>query len=316
MNAIEVDGLSYAYGRRANDALHGVQLAVPEGAIYALLGPNGAGKTTLLQLLAGLRRAAQGTARVLGRDVRALTWRDRQVIGYLAEGQALPGWMRLRELEAYVAPLYPSWDPALADTLRARFQLDPSRKVGTFSRGEQMKAALLCALAPRPRLLLLDEPFTGIDVAVKDELVRGLLDSAAGEGWTVLIASHDIGELEMLADHVGIIARGRMRLDEPLERARQRFRHVTVVGDAAMLANARASQGRWLQVEQAGERLRFVVSDASSQFESVVLPTTFPGARRIDVRELPLRELYLAVAGAPEPALAPVASPRALEEVA
>jgi ABC-2 type transport system ATP-binding protein len=316
MNAIEVDGLSYAYGRRANDALHGVQLAVPEGAIYALLGPNGAGKTTLLQLLAGLREASHGSARVLGRDVRALTWRDRQVIGYLAEGQALPRWMRLRELEAYVAPLYPNWDPALADTLRARFQLDPARTVGTLSRGEQMKAALLCALAPRPKLLLLDEPFTGIDVAVKDELVRGLLESAAGEGWTVLIASHDIGELEMLADHVGILVRGRMRLDESMERARQRFRHVSVTGDAAMLANARASASGWLRVEHAGDRLSFVVTDAGPALESTVVPASFPDARRIDVRELSLRELYLAVSGAPEgAAIAPPASP-ALEEVA
>ena len=315
MNAIEVDGLSYAYGRRAHDALHGVQLAVPEGAIYALLGPNGAGKTTLLQLLAGLRHAPHGTARVLGRDVRALTWLDRQVIGYLAEGQALPGWMRLRELEAYVAPLYPSWDSALADTLRARFQLDPARKVGTLSRGEQMKAALLCALAPRPKLLLLDEPFTGIDVAVKDELVRGLLESAAGEGWTVLIASHDIGELEMLADHVGILVRGRMRLDEPMERARQRFRRVTVTADAATLAAWGPPGKGMLRVEQVGERLTFVAADAADDFETRRLPAMFPGARTITAQEIPLRELYLAVAGAAEGAV-PAASPRALEEVA
>ncbi|HEY0997027.1 MAG TPA: ABC transporter ATP-binding protein [Gemmatimonadaceae bacterium] len=314
MNAVEAEGLVYAYGR--HDALHGVSLAVPEGAIYALLGPNGAGKTTLLQVLANLRRASGGTARLLGRDVRTLDWRDRQAIGYLAEGTTLPGWMRLRELEAYLAPLYPGWDRVLADTLRERFQLDPARKVGTFSRGEQMKAALLCALAPRPKLLLLDEPFTGIDVAVKEDLVRGLLESAAGEGWTVLVASHDIGELEMLADHVGILVQGRMRLDEPLERARERFRRVTVTGDPQMLAAAARAGAGWLRVERFDEHLAFVVSDASPALASSRLPALFPGARTIDVRELPLRELYLAVSAAtPEPSAAAPAT-RTLEEVA
>src|SRR5690606_14549656 len=117
----------------------------------ALLGPNGAGKTTLLQILAGLRRPAAGWARVLGKDVTALGVGDRQAIGYVAEGLRLPGWMTLRQLEAYLAPLYPEWDRSLADELRRRFRLDPDRRIRTFSRGEHMKAALLCALAPRPR---------------------------------------------------------------------------------------------------------------------------------------------------------------------
>lgn len=314
MNAVEAEGLVYAYGR--HDALHGVSLAVPEGAIYALLGPNGAGKTTLLQVLANLRHASAGRARLLGRDARALGWRDRQAIGYLAEGTKFPGWMRVRELEAYLAPLYPRWNHSLANALRARFQLDPERKVGTLSRGEQMKAALLCALAPQPKLLLLDEPFTGMDVAVKEELVRGLLESAAGESWTVLVASHDIGELEMLADHVGILVQGRMRLDEPLEHARQRFRRVTVTGDPAMLAEANRRATGWLRVERFGDHLAFVVSDASPALESAVLPALFPGARRIDVRELPLRELYLAVTGAAPGTIDAGAPPRTLEDVA
>ncbi len=314
MNAVEAEGLAYAYGR--HDALQGVSLTVPEGAIYALLGPNGAGKTTLLQVLANLRRASAGRARLLGRDTRALGWRDRQAIGYLAEGTKLPGWMRVRELEAYLAPLYPRWNHALADMLRARFQLDPDRKVGTLSRGEQMKAALLCALAPSPKLLLLDEPFTGMDVAVKEELVRGLLESAAGESWTVVVASHDIGELEMLADHVGILVRGRMRLDEPLDRARARFRRVTVTGDPGMLAEASRRASGWLRVEQFDDHLGFVVSDASPALEASVLPARFPGARKIDVRELPLRELYLAVTGAASGSIDAGAASGILEEVA
>lgn len=221
MAIVEVQGLSYRYGRK--EALRDLDMTVAEGSLYALLGRNGSGKTTLLQILAGLRRPGSGTARVLGKPVTAFSVADRESIGYVAEGQKLPDWMRLRELEAYLAPLYRGWDAALANTLRERFELDPSQKVKTFSRGQQMKAALLCALAPRPKLLIMDEPFTGIDVVVKDELVRGLLESSGREGWTVIISSHDIGELDLLADSVGILDHGRLVLSDTMDAVRERF---------------------------------------------------------------------------------------------
>src|SRR5690606_20180448 len=110
----------------------GLDLAIPEGAFYALLGPNGSGKTTLLQLLAGLRRPRTGTVRLFGTDSRALTVEHRGQIAYVAEGQQLPGWMTVERLEAYLAPLYPRWDRALAGDLRQRFALDPRRRIGTL----------------------------------------------------------------------------------------------------------------------------------------------------------------------------------------
>src|SRR5690242_8636754 len=152
MAAIEANRVSFSYG--GVSALRGLDLEVPDGALYAMLGPNGSGKTTLLQILIGLRRPRAGGAAVLGVDSRRLSTKDRARIAYVAEGQSLPSWMRLEELEAYLAPLYPTWDRSLANQLRDRFNLDPTRKIGAFSRGGQMKAALLCALAPRPRLLL------------------------------------------------------------------------------------------------------------------------------------------------------------------
>jgi ABC-2 type transport system ATP-binding protein len=218
---IEVANLTYKYG--ATIALRDLSFTVPRGAIYALLGPNGSGKTTLLQILMGLRRAQTGRASVLGCNVGRLTAADRESIGYIAEGQALPKWMTLRELEAYLAPLYPRWDAALASTLRTRFGLDPERKIKALSRGDYMKVALLCALAPRPRLLLMDEPFTGMDVLVKDELVQGLLETAGSEEWTVVICSHDLDELEMLADWVGFINRGELLVSESMDELRARF---------------------------------------------------------------------------------------------
>lgn len=221
MNAIEVTGLTHRYGRMK--ALDDVSLSVPEGAIFALLGPNGAGKTTLLHAIMGLQRPSAGEIAVFGKDRGTLTLADRAKIGYVAEGQKLPGWMRLRQLEEFLAPLYPTWDHALAADLRTQFHLDPDRKVGSLSRGETMKAAVLVALAPRPKLLVMDEPFTGIDVATKDDLVRGVLLGAGPEGWTVLISSHDVEELESMVDWVAYLERGKIRFARPADELRDSF---------------------------------------------------------------------------------------------
>lgn len=292
MNIIDVEHVSYAYGRAT--ALRDVNLSVPEGALFALLGPNGSGKTTLMQVLMGLRRAQRGRVTVMGIDPAAIAPRDRARIGYVAEAQSLPERMTLREIEAYLAPLYDTWDPALAGSLRERFALDPNRRLRTLSRGERMKAALLCALAPRPRLLLMDEPFTGMDALVKDELVRGLLESSGTEGWTVLICSHDIGELEILADTVGFLDHGTVRLSEPMDVLHRRFKHVDVALPTA--GSAPSLPGEWLQIERAGQRLSFLASNADRLSLEAAVAERIGGAPRIEIRDATLREIFVALA--------------------
>lgn len=294
MPVIEVSNLTYRYGKIA--ALRELDLAVPQGALYALLGPNGSGKTTLLQILMGLRRPSAGRVRLMGEDSSALTLRERATIGYIAEGQSLPGWMRLEQVEAYLAPLYATWDAALASDLRRRFGLDPRRKIQTLSRGEQMKAALLCALAPRPRLLIMDEPFTGMDALVKDELVQGLLESAGSEGWTVLLASHDIGELELLADWVGFLAAGRMQLSEPMSALAACFKRVEVVMAGVSDRFALGDGLDVVSMERSAERASALVSYTGATPLDAVLRVRFPGATRIDVRDASLREIFVALA--------------------
>jgi ABC-2 type transport system ATP-binding protein len=291
MTAVEIAGLTHRYGRVV--ALEDVSLSVPAGAVYALLGPNGAGKTTLLNIVIGLLRPRAGRVEVLGLPQASLRAEDRAAIGYVAEGQQLPGWMRLRQLEGYLAPLYPGWDPALAADLRRRFRLDPERAVGKLSRGEQMKAALLCALAPRPRLLLMDEPFTGMDALVKDELVRGLLGAAAGEGTTVLISSHDLAELETLADRVGFLERGRLLLSESMDELRSRFKRVELVR-APGSGPPKLPPGRLLE-ERAGQRVSFLLSDPGDAVETELRAGLGEGDR-LEVRGATLREIFLALA--------------------
>jgi ABC-2 type transport system ATP-binding protein len=293
MGIVEARGLSHRYGRR--NALVDVHLEVPEGALYALLGPNGAGKTTLLQVLTGIRRPTSGSVALFGKDASRLTIKERGAVAYVAEGQRLPGWMTLRQLEAYLAPLYPRWDPTLAADLRRRFGLEPDQKIRTLSRGQQMKAAVLCALASRPRLLLLDEPFTGMDVMVKDDLVRGLLQSAGDEGCTIVISSHDIGELEALADWVGFLDRGRLTLSEPMDTLRERLKRVDVVTRNGAVPPA-AFPAEWLSVERSGPRVSFLLSGADGAGGGDDLRRWFPEPARIEVREASLREIFVALA--------------------
>ena len=215
---IVVQGLTVRFWR--THVLDQLALTVPAGALYALLGPNGTGKTTLLRALAGIHPVAPGVVSLLGHDRARLPLAVQQRIGYVAEGQQLPADLTVRELQRYLAPLYPAWDPALSAQLLERFGVPTMRRIGALSRGQRMQVALWAALAARPALLLMDEPFTGIDVAVKDRLVEGLLEVMAAGDTTVLLCTHDLAEVEMLADWLGILRDGRVVHSAPLEQLR------------------------------------------------------------------------------------------------
>jgi ABC-2 type transport system ATP-binding protein len=292
-DVIAATHLTYRYGRTT--ALDDLGVAIPEGALYALLGPNGSGKTTLLQIVMGLRRQHTGQLSVFGVERDKLTHEQRTRISYVAEGQRLPQWMRLTELESYLAPLYPTWDTSLATQLRKRFDLDARKRIGEMSRGGQMKVALLCALAPRPKLLVMDEPFTGMDVLVKDELVHGLLETAGSEGWSVLLCSHDLGELELLADWVGFLDRGRIVLSESVESLRNRFKRVDARLQDEFTARSLRPPTDWMSVERAGSRISFITAHGDVERDER-LRELLPPATEVVVREASLRELFIALA--------------------
>ena len=291
---IETRALSHRFGRHW--ALKDVTLSIPEGSLYALLGPNGAGKTTLLKALMGLIHPTEGEVCLRGHPVGSLTTAERARIAYVAEGQRLPEWMTPRILEAYLAPLYPTWDRELARHLRERFRLDPDRRIRRMSRGEKMKVALLAALAPRPEVLVMDEPFTGMDALVKDELVYGLLELAQTGDWTVLLCSHDIGELETLADWVGFLDRGRLILSEPLEVTRARFRRVELTLSSGSLTEMNGLPPTWLSPQRAGNRVTFVTCDHGVEGWEADVRVNVPGTEHVEARPASLREIFVALA--------------------
>jgi len=293
-DVVHVRGLSHRY--HGTPVLDRVDLNIPRGSLFALLGTNGAGKTTLMKILVGLLAPRSGSVEVLGVQPYRMPVETRARVGYVAEGQRLPEWMTVAELEAYLAPLYPDWSADLADELVARLRIPRNRVIRRLSRGEAMKAALMITLAPRPELLILDEPFTGMDALVKDELVEGLLEVVAEGDWTVVMASHDIGELEGLADRVAILQAGEVILSEPMDVLKGRFRRVDVIVDVGVVLRLSELPPDWLSVGRSGSRTSFLVTDHGSGNWDDEIRARFPGARRIDIRGATLREVFVGLA--------------------
>jgi ABC-2 type transport system ATP-binding protein len=290
MNIIETKNLTRRFGRM--EAVHGLDLAVPKGSIFALLGPNGAGKSTTIKMLMNLLQPTGGAATVLGVDSRRLGEREFAQIGYVSENRQLPLWMSVGGFLDYCRPFYPTWDRALEKKLLAQFALPLNRKLKHLSRGMLMKAALLSSLSYRPKLLVLDEPFSGLDPLVRDEFIRGVLEvSEAGE-WTVLVSSHDIEEVERLADHVGLIDNGRLLLSEKAEGLQARFRRVEVTGaDAALTAT-----GDQIVWERAGALTRFVETRYAGEPTERAWRERFGATAAVAAHPMTLREIFLALA--------------------
>jgi ABC-2 type transport system ATP-binding protein len=157
------------YFRRV-PVLDGLDLEIPEGSVFGLIGPNGAGKTTTIKILMNILQPTSGHAEVLGVDSRRIGPAHFEQIGYVSENQEMPGWMTVDYLLAYLRPFYPTWDEARAAELVRQFQLPRNRQLRHLSRGMWMKASLASSLAYRPRLLVLDEPFSGLDPLVREDL--------------------------------------------------------------------------------------------------------------------------------------------------
>jgi ABC-2 type transport system ATP-binding protein len=225
---IETQGLTKKFWR--HDAVQELSLTVPEGAVCALVGANGAGKTTLMRMLVNILKPDSGSAKVLGVDSRRLAPADFCRIGYVAESQELPDRLSVANYFQYLRALYPDWDAAYERELRADFELPPGRPLGKLSRGMRMKAMIAGALSFRPKLLILDEPLSGLDPLARDEVMSGML-SQAGET-TILISSHEIAEIEGGTTHVAFMVRGRLLFQESAESLSARFRDVSLTLEA------------------------------------------------------------------------------------
>lgn len=222
--AIETDGLTRRFGRTI--AVQAVDLRVPVGSVYGYLGRNGAGKTTTIEMLMGLLSPSSGQLSVLGLDPFREDVAMKLLVSYVPERISLPESMTMADLMAFGAGMHPNWDRTLAEELRLRLELPSDRRIGRLSRGMQGKAALLLALAPRPKLLILDDPTLGLDVVVRREFMESIVAALSDLGTTVFFSSHLLGDVERVADQIGIIHEGRLLVQAPLEELQESVRRV------------------------------------------------------------------------------------------
>ncbi len=288
---IRTQKLSKAF--RRTDAVRELDLEVPAGSIYGLIGPNGAGKTTTIKLLMNILRASSGSAEVLGVDSRRLGPKQLARIGYVSENQELPEEMTVDYLLRYLKPFYPAWDETLANEMARQFDLPRDRELRHLSRGMRMKAALAASLAYRPELIILDEPFTGLDALVRLELIQGLLERA--DGTTILISSHDLAEIESFASHIGYIEEGRLRFHEEMSTLAERFRQVEVIFETPP-ALPKDWLAAWTQPQTASAVLRFVDRQFDPERTPAEIRRLFPEASNIACTAMPLKDIFVALA--------------------
>jgi ABC-2 type transport system ATP-binding protein len=280
---------------RKTVVLNHLNMIVPEHSIYGLVGPNGAGKTTTIKILMNALRPTEGTTEIFGHDSRRLSPQDFMQIGYVSENQQMPEWMTVEYFMNYLKPFYPNWDVARAEELLRLFELPRDRKIRDLSRGMRMKAALASSLAYRPPLIVLDEPFTGLDPLVRDELIEGVLECA--DRATILISSHDLSEIESFASHIGYLDRGRLQFSEEMSSLTDRFREIEVTLTNP-LPSAQSLPPAWLSTEQSETVLRFVDSHFQQERTMAEVYRLFGTVHQISVHPMPLRAIFIALAKA------------------
>jgi ABC-2 type transport system ATP-binding protein len=282
--AIECEGITKHY---PHFNLHDVNLSVEQGTVMGLVGPNGAGKSTLLRIVMGLVTPDSGSIKVLGHAMPKDQVAAKQQIGFVAED------MRLYESEAisfhmdFIKSIFDSWDDDYAKTLLHRFDLNKNQKIKGMSHGQRVKATLLLALARRPKLLVFDEPTTGLDPAVRKEVLDEMMNSLADETHSILFSSHNTLDVEQISDYITFIYDGRIiesRNKEDFIDGWRRLR-LTNMNNCALpnLSNIK-------DVQQSG---RLVTVTLNNFDEAIPAQFTNAGLLINDIERLTLEEIFL-----------------------
>lgn len=272
-------------------ALRGLDLRVPTGSIFGFLGRNGAGKTTTIKTLMGLLRADSGAAHVFGTPVadadRSVEIRRR--IGFVTEDKELYPYMTVEELIRFTRPFFPKWRNDLEQRYLEMFELPPKRKIPDLSKGMRSKLMLLLAISRGAELLILDEPTDGLDPAATDDVLRELVAIAASSGTTMFFSSHQLAEVDLIADHIGIINKGRMIVAGSLDDMKIRYQRIHIV-----FANSVELPQRWVDgVESVQQEGRVVSILASHNADAVVQQARSLPGTIVERFPVTLKEIFL-----------------------
>jgi len=222
MSVVEFKDVHRGY-RKGEDVLRGLSLEIRAGQVVGLLGRNGAGKTTLIRLAMGMLEAQKGSVRVFGMDPRERPVEVKRRIGYVSEDQILPEFLKVREVIDLHRGLYPGWDEAMAGDLIEGFRLPLGQKIKKLSKGQARQVALLCAVAHRPELLILDEPAGGLDPAARREFLETSIRLLNEAGTTILFSSHYMTDVERMAERIVMLHEGGILIDGELDSLQEDF---------------------------------------------------------------------------------------------
>jgi ABC-2 type transport system ATP-binding protein len=273
------------------EALRGLNLQVPTGCICGFLGRNGAGKTTTIKVLLGMARATSGDARAFGlpADAPEASVQIRRRTGFVSEDKDLYDYMTVEEMIRFTAAFYPGWRRDLERRYLAMFDLPAARKVKGLSRGTRTKLALLLALSRGAELLILDEPTSGLDPAVAEEVLQALISHVAGEEMTVFFSSHQIAEVDQIADRIAIIDRGRAVVTGALDDIRENFRRIQLVFDNEAPEPAFHAPG----IERVRREGRVLTVLSSAGTEQILVEARALHPASIDIVPVTLKEIFL-----------------------
>jgi ABC-2 type transport system ATP-binding protein len=288
-NIIEVRELRKSFGRQR--ALDGLNLRVPKGSIFGFLGRNGAGKTTTIKTLMGLLRSDGGSAQVFGIPVsdadRSIEIRRR--IGFVTEDKELYPYMTVEQIIRFTRPFFPKWRDDLERRYIEMFELPLKRKIPDLSKGMRSKLMLLLAISRGADLLILDEPTDGLDPAATEGVLRELVAITASEGTTMFFSSHQLAEVELIADHIGIIDRGKMIVSGALDDMKAQYQRLTVV-----FADSVRTPTRWADgVESVRQEGRTLSILASHNIDAIVEQAQSLPGTAVELYPVTLKEIFL-----------------------
>ena len=288
-NIIEIRGLCKSF--KGQLALDGLSLSVPEGSIFGFLGRNGAGKTTTIKTLMGLLRADAGEAHVFGIPVadagRSIEIRRR--IGFVTEDKELYPYMTVEQIIRFTRPFFPKWRDDLERRYLKMFDLPPKRKIPDLSKGMRSKLMLLLAISRGADLLILDEPTDGLDPAATEDVLRELVSIAGSEGTTMFFSSHQLSEVELIADHIAIIDHGKVVASGSLDDMKAQYRRLTVV-----FANSVQTPAQWVDgVESVRQEGRVVSILASHNVDAIVEQAQSVPGTAVERYPVTLKEIFL-----------------------
>jgi ABC-2 type transport system ATP-binding protein len=285
---IETVGLKKNYGK--HEAVRGLNLSVQSGSVCAFLGQNGAGKSSTIKMLLGMVHPTSGTGSIFGHriDREKESLLIRQKVAFVAEDKRLYDYMTVEQIIDFTKSFFPHWNHELERRLLKQFELPRERRIRQLSKGMRTKLALLMGFARGCKLLILDEPTEGLDpVAIED--VLQIVVTLAAEGTTVFFSSHQIAEVEQVADHVLMIDRGKLVLDAPMDQVKEQYRQIQAVFPEPV----EERDFRVVGIEDVRTEGRTVSLVASHNVDTIIEHVRMLRAGSIDVAPLSLKEIFL-----------------------